>query len=316
MSDTRFKERQCPCCGNSERTRLFELAAARFCVSNWTYASDYPAILGISPDKCFPIARCCVCGFVYAELEPDATFLAKVYDEVISHEANIAANENLSNYASRMRCVADLLDLAPSHTFHNALDYGCGLGITLRLLESTRVRCVGFDISGIRTRYLANTRIKVAGNYDELRTEGPYDLIICENVLEHLSDPTEAIGFLASVAVEGAVLYVSVPDCNSSFIKAQRLADQAGLALDMSLNPWEHLNYFDLSHLDQMLERARFLPVPELDLPGVVNIGLRPEKEMMQRLKNACATGIRLVRYALHGQTVRSPIGAYYRFKG
>lgn len=316
MTDTRFKSRSCPCCAQTGRSCVFDLPAHRFCESNWTYTTDYAAILEISRDARFPIAECAGCGFIYSEVEPDAAFLARVYDEVIKHDENRRANENVASYANRMRYVAELLDLAPPSESHAALDYGCGLGITLRLLQAAGVRSTGFDLSGVRVGYASSASANVRRVRNELLAEAPFDMIVCDNVLEHLPDPGETIGFLASIAAPGAVLYASVPNYDRRFVKAQARANRAGRALDMSLNPWEHLNYFDLAHLDLMLGRAGFLPIPELKRVGVVDIGLRRDEGALGRLKNACATGVRLARYAMSGRGLRSPNRAFYRFKG
>jgi SAM-dependent methyltransferase len=316
MTDTRFRDRSCPCCARHERSRLFDLPADRFCASNWTYRSDYAAILDIAGDARFAISRCLGCGFIYAEAQLDAAFLARVYDRVIKHDANRGANENTTGYAVRMRYVADLLDLAPPRVPHAALDYGCGLGNTLKLLQAAGVRSTGFDPSAVRTGYASHSSTRAVGVREELVTEAPFDMIVCDNVLEHLPDPAEAIGFLASVAAPGAVLYVSVPDYNGRFVDEQVRAYRAGEELDMPLNPWEHLNYFDLEHSDRMLGSAGFLPIPELKLAGAVNIGLRRDAGLVSRPKNACATGLRLARYAVAGRGLRSPNRAFYRFAG
>ena len=319
MTDTRFKDRSCPCCARRDRTRLFDLPASRFCASNWTYRTDYAAILNISPNARFAIAQCSECGFIYAEAEPNAAFLAQVYDEVVKHDANTSANENVVGCAHRMRYVADLLDLAPPAGPRSALDYGCGLGTTLRLLEAARVRSVGYDLSGVRLSYASrSSTARVVGERRELLADAPFDMIVCDNVLEHLPDPADAIEFLASEAAPGAVLYVSVPDFDRRFLDAQTHAYHTGARLDMSLNTWEHLNYFDLLHLDRILGRVGFLPIPEAKLPkiSVVNIGLRREPWLVPRLKNVGATGLRLARYAATGLALRSPNRAFYRFGG
>ena len=82
----------------------------------------------------------------------------------------------------------------------------------------------------------------------------------------------------------------------------------------MSFNPWEHLNYFDLAQLDRLLAGAGFFPIPESELSGDVNIGLRRDAGFTARLGNACASGLRLARYAFTGEAVRSPNRAFYRF--
>ena len=316
MSDSRFNLRSCPCCGISERERVLELPAQSFCAANWTYSKEFAQILSIAPDMPFAIARCLGCAFVYAELEPDAAFLAKVYEEVIRHDDNLAANEVAKGYARRMHYIANLLELVHPGGPMRALDYGCGLGVTLRLIESAGVRSVGFDTSSMRLDYAANSSGTVVRTHRELQMDAPYDMIVCDNIIEHLPNPVETIRFLATVAKRGTVMFVSVPDCNARFLKGQRRAVRQAKILDMSLNPWEHLNYFDIEHLDSMLGRAGFLPILDHELVGNVDIGLRRDAGFLPRFKNACASGVRLARYALTGRTLRSPNCVFYRYAG
>lgn len=316
LNDCRFLERVCPCCGSGSRDRVFDLPAESFCAPNWSYGRDYASILGIGPEIRFPITRCLACGFLYAELEPSSVFLAEVYDRVIRHDENRRTSESVSSFAGRMRYVADLLELAPGHGRLKALDYGCGLGITLRLLATAGIEVVGYEPSPVRANYLADCPARILRVADDLPALAPFDLIVCDNVLEHVPHPRQTLGFLASLAAPGAVLYVSVPNCDSVFVEAQRKAVATGSQIDMSLNPWEHLNYFDLPHLDRMLEAAGFTSVCDTELPGVVNIGLRAETGLLRRTGNVAASALRLSRYALTGSAVKTPNRAYYRFKG
>ena len=316
MTDPRFKLRLCPSCGSSERTRIFDLPAQEFCAANWTYSKDYPRILDIAPEARFPVSRCLHCGFLYAELAPDAAFLALVYEEVIRHEDNLVANEVARGVAHRMRYIADLLELAHPRQPLQGLDYGCGLGVTLRLMESAGVKSVGFDASSIRTTYAASANATIVRSHGNLQKLAPYDLIVCDNILEHLPDPAETISFLASVSAAGAAMFVSVPDYNHRFIESQRRNINEGLKPDMSLNPWEHLNYFDIDHLDVMLKKAGFAPIPVPELVGTVDIGLRRDAGFVPRFKNACASGLRLAAYALLGRALRGPNRVFYRYAG
>jgi len=152
----------------------------------------------------------------------------------------------------------------------------------------------------------------MATSYDEVRRLGPFDAVVCDNVLEHMPMPSEAIAFLWSVTRPGAVLYVSVPNHDEAFIALQSELFSAGRALDMSLNPWEHLNYFDLAHLDGLLARGGFQPVARTSLPGEVRIGLRAEADLGRRIRNSLASALRLARYAMTMQTVRSVNEEFY----
>lgn len=316
VQDSRFARRACPCCRGIDAKPVFDLKAESFCQANWSYAASWAATLGIDPVARFPIQKCKACGFLYAGLEPSRDFLSDLYEKVIMHELNREANENAGSFSARMRYVADLLDLAPKRKRLKALDFGCGVGATLRLLSDAGVKAIGFDNSDIRIGYVQNMGMQVVGDPTVLKELGPFDIIVCDNVLEHLPDPVEAVRLFASVSVPGASVYVSVPNADDAFIVAQQRAVAIGCSVDMSLNPWEHLNYFDLYHLDRLLEIGGFRPIRSLSLPGSVDIGLRPETGFVRRLTNALMSTGRLARYAATGNGVRNPNRAFYRYVG
>jgi len=136
---------------------------------------------------------------------------------------------------------------------------------------------------------------------------------VCDNILEHLANPVETIAFLSSVTARDGVLYVSVPDCGKRFLAAQAQLAESGGPIDISLNPFEHLNYFDLAHLDRLLAAGGFLPIRRTELPEAVNIGLRPEENPGQRTKNYLACAVRLAKYALTAQTIKTVNHQFYR---
>jgi len=316
ITDGRFTVRTCPCCGGDERRRLFDLPLDAFCSVNWSYVPDFARVLGLPGTARFPLARCAGCGFVYAELLPSTDFLALLYDRVVRHDRDREAVETRASVARRMRYVAILLELASSERMPTALDFGCGPGATLRLFAAAGVSAVGYDPSPVRRVYVESQGLAVTATFDELRARGPFDLVVCDNVLEHIPDPGAAIRFLASVTVPGSVVFVSVPDCGDRFIESQRKLLAAGQPVDMSLNPLEHLNFFDVPHLDRLLGQGGFLPVARARLPGDVNIGLRPEPNLRNRVNNSLASAVRLARYAASTETVRTVTHEFYRRSG
>jgi SAM-dependent methyltransferase len=309
---SRFAPRACPCCTSIRRRRIFDLTLDAFCSVNWSYVKDYANVLDLAGDVRFPIARCVECGFVYAELQPSAELLMCLYDRVVRHDCNREVAESRASVARRMRYVATLLQLAPPDRALTALDFGCGLGATLRLLVAAGVASIGYDPSLLRMSHVEAAGLRIATTRDELIADAPFDIVVCDNVLEHMPDPVATIAFLASVTVEGSLLYVSVPECSVDFIKAQSRAAGAGQPIDMSLNPFEHLNYFDLPHLDQLLARGGFRPVARTNLPGEVNVGLRPDPNFRNRLNNSLASAYRLVKYAVTAQTLRTVTHEFY----
>jgi SAM-dependent methyltransferase len=314
--DSTFQLRSCPFCGSDAGQVLFDLKAEQYCSANWTYAKNYPTLLQISKDEKFPVDRCGSCGFVYARLLPSQTFLARVYDEVIDPVECRKGSENPQSYVRRLHYIATLLALSPESTRLRALDFGCGLGVSVRFLNAAGVDVVGYDPS--RTRIEAVKAIDgiVATNEEELIDLGLYDILICDNVLEHLPNPGKTLEMLASISGPETVLYVSVPSYEKHFVQRQLNALKNRLPIDMTLNPWEHLNYFDLSHLDRLLARYGFTPILANQLPAPVNIGLRPEVAPLNRFKNTLASFLRMVRYAAVGKTSRSVESGFYRLTG
>lgn len=315
LNNISFTDRHCPFCGERRSDILFNLKASQFCSANWSYSQDYPELLGISEEAEFPVNQCLSCGFIYARFLPTHDFLATVYDRVILYDKCLQGSENPTSYSRRLAYIATLIGLAPVSKPLRALDYGCGLGVSLRILQAASIETVGFDNSPLRSQTIKDWGI-IVGNEEQIQNHGPFELIVCDNVLEHLADPAGTLDFLASVCSPEAVIYVSVPSYESRMVKKQLTALRTQQALDMTLNPWEHLNYFTLKHLDRMMNRVGFKPIEATQLPGTINIGLRPEPHTMTRLKNSLASAVRLIRYGLKGRVERTVEHTFYRFIG
>jgi SAM-dependent methyltransferase len=303
--------RTCPLCGSNEHETVVELEAAAFCRTNWTYSPEFRAILGIGDRAVFPVVRCRRCAMVYAALLPDEAFLTALYDRVIQKEACVEGSENRPGYARRLRYVAELLELAPAGEPLRALDYGSGLGVTLRILRTCGVDATGFDPSALRSDYVRERDLTIAGDPSEL--SGIFGALVLDNVLEHLPEPVRTIEWLRGVTAAGTVAYVSVPSYEPRFLAAQVESHRRGAAVDMTLNPWEHLNYFSLAHLDALMLRGGFRRLAVRERTGTPGIGLRPEQSAVRRAKNAAASLPRLARYAIHGDVLATAEHAFYR---
>lgn len=313
----RFSVRACPVCGTQDGSTLFQLNASQFCRANWTYAENYNELLGLSGKESFPIDRCDACGFVYTRLLPSDDFLRLVYDRVISFRECHAGSENATGYARRMRYVATLIDLCDRKEDIHAFDFGCGLGVTLRLLRSVNVTAIGYDPSPVRIDSIKAPGVTVLRTLDEIESlHKKFDIVICDNVLEHVPEPSKTINLIAALCKPGTVLFVSVPAYEEAFIKRQLDLMDKGEMIDMTLNPWEHLNYFNRFSLDHMLLKEGFEAVKASELPDHVNIGLRPEAKGINRLKNGLASTMRMIRYVALGDTARSVEHSFYRFAG
>lgn len=302
-----MRARACPLCGEDDAETLFEPEADAFCRTNWSYRPDFRALLGLPGQATFPIVRCRKCNFVFARLLPDDAFLAKLYDEVIREDDCVRGSENRESYARRLRYVAELIELAPDETLR-ALDYGSGLGVTSRILRACGIETIAFDPSSLRRGYSGEF-----ADLEQVQQREPYGMVVFDNVLEHLPDPVRVVMDVGAMTVPHGVAYVSVPSYEREMLDRQIDAHRRGEPLDMTLNPWEHLNYFELQSLDALMGIGGFERIESASRVAAPNVGLRAEESRVARLKNAVASLPRIGRYAVTGDVLASTEHAFYR---
>jgi len=143
---------------------------------------------------------------------------------------------------------------APLSAFENALDFGCGPGYLARFLIDNGVGAVvGYDPSRVAREYAERElKIRAVGTIDETIAGGPYDLIVCWEVLEHLRDPdSAAILFRELLTANGRIVIVVPNDFNPL---QRRVKDLFGSYwLDRT-----HLHYFSHAGLRALLEENGF----------------------------------------------------------
>lgn len=296
-----FTPRACPLCGSSEGEIVLEPEAAEFCRTNWSYDQRWREILGLPNPAVFPLRRCASCGLVYAALLPDDEFLNTLYDRVISGKLCVEGSEHDQSYANRLRYVADLLQLG-SNTQAKALDFGSGAGVTLRIFEACNVEAVGYEPSELRAEYSRQAGSHVVTVLQDLMDEAPFTIVVLDNVLEHLPAPAQSMKLISSITAPDAVAYVSVPNFDDPIMRREITRHGRQEDLTMTVNPWEHLNYFSPVTLDRLMAETGFAPIAAPQLPHPPDIGLRPEETTLRRIKNGSASAARLLRWIATGE--------------
>jgi glycosyltransferase involved in cell wall biosynthesis/SAM-dependent methyltransferase len=103
-----------------------------------------------------------------------------------------------------------------------ALDVGCAYGGTLKALAGFGAEAVGVEVD---EDLLALARINLGDDADaairlvkgkieamDAARLGEFDLIVCDNVLEHVDDPQLTVAVLADLLKHGGVIYIAVPN--------------------------------------------------------------------------------------------------------
>ena len=148
------------------------------------------------------------------------------------------------------------------------LEIGCGAGATLRWLR-TRARCdmtVGIELverAALAARAHVD-RVEVGDaetGIDSVASDGPFDLVLCLDVLEHMVDPWRFIDRLADALPAGATVIARVPNvryCRVAlpllFLGRWRYGSEG--VLDRT-----HLRFFTRESLPQLFDDVLFEPI-------------------------------------------------------
>ncbi len=163
----------------------------------------------------------------------------------------------------RVEVVARLLEeICPKDG--RVLDYGCGTGV---LFEAALTRAR--EVIGVDLVLAAATLWKERRGLDKVRllapdaalrdvTPGSVDVVVAAEVLEHIDEPTETLGFFHRVLRPGGSLLVSLPTENRAYRFGRRLAGFDG-----------HFHVHDARALDKRIqahgfrrEASSYIPVP------------------------------------------------------
>ena len=142
----------------------------------------------------FTIWRCCFCRSLHSKEEVDLAYYYKYYP-LKEQKLDIWTRIAYKNYFNRI--VKE--GLKPEHEI---LDFGCGQGLFVSFLHEKGYRnAVGYD------PYVAEFS-------DEGLLDKTYDIIIAQDVVEHVSDPKALMDQLMGRVRPGGILCIGTPNAN------------------------------------------------------------------------------------------------------
>jgi SAM-dependent methyltransferase len=158
----------------------------------------------------------------------------------------------------------DLLDWLGGR-FERVLEVGCGAGGNARWLRAHGAReLVGVEIHApsaeqARAVFDVVDARPIEQALDSL--SGPFDLIICADVLEHLVDPWDVVRRLGHVAADDGRLLVSMP--NIRYLRAlARIAVGPGFRPEPEgIFDGTHLRFFTRENLADLVKSGGWTPV-------------------------------------------------------
>lgn len=139
------------------------------------------------------------------------------------------------------------------------LGFGEGFGIDWFSKRGWEVAGYDFTLEGLRHFFPALEDRVRAGDaleaIDSLIAEGrEFDLVVCNNVLEHVIDPEELVRSIERLLAPRGVARIAVPNDGSWL---QQLAiERKQASSHFFVRPPEHLHYFTAASLRRLLERS------------------------------------------------------------
>jgi 2-polyprenyl-3-methyl-5-hydroxy-6-metoxy-1,4-benzoquinol methylase len=150
------------------------------------------------------------------------------------------------------------------------LDVGAADGLLSRHLTARgwRVTGVESDPDAARAGAAGCERMIVADlNHDVPDVDGPYDAVVCGDVLEHLVDPDRVLAALGAALVPGGVVIVSVPNVAHLWMRLSLLAGRFDYA-DRGILDRTHLRFFTRRTLRALLRGAGLRVARETATPA------------------------------------------------
>lgn len=236
---------ECPICGCKDKKLLFE--------------RDFSCMKGIMPFKRYTVFQCDKCGALYAGDIVESMPLSKYYD-ICSKYSN--ENYNItSGTQNRFNRIADLFEsMIPKNS--SILDIGCSEGFLLKTLRDRGYT----DVSGIEpstqcvnfARKQLHLNVIAGGLGDmEVLSGSRYDVIISEQVMEHIEAPIEAVQEMKGFLKAEGILCIGVPDV---------LTYQNDIDLFQQFSS-EHVNYFSDGSIENLMRISGFDKVDIIESP-------------------------------------------------
>ena len=195
--------------------------------------------------------QCKECGFLFLDMRFDDEEMSSLYANYREDEYTIIRDFYEPGYAEKNKTMQDGIKYKPDielflsdlGTYNHVLDWGGDDGINTPFSNAEKVFI--YDISG---NQVINDFISLSENNIK---KYKYDLIVCSNVLEHVSYPKDILSEITELMNDETILYIEVP--------FEKLMQNSPNSLEkyLSKKHWhEHINFFSENSLFKLTKNC------------------------------------------------------------
>lgn len=247
------KREYCPVCNSTNTSTLYSIEYNSDTLKKYLtlfYSNQGYIDLDLLDGGMYQIEECMFCGLIFQKFFPNDILLKEIYtvwiDPKISQK-NRFQEILVTNYQKEY--VKELMQM--KKIFSNPTkqiqiyDFGMGWGEYLAIAKAIGFNCHGSEIEPTR---VANAKKMGINIVDLQKNNIKFDVIIAEQVFEHLTKPRETLIMLRNALKKDGIIKISVPHSRNIRRITNTPDWEAAKGSKMSINPLaplEHLQYFN-----------------------------------------------------------------------
>ena len=281
----------CPVCGEPDASFICRMGRQYLLDSEqgWRYPPRTLQLAGLEfdrdPETGCTYYECSRCGTFHvketAQME-DANAILWQEDEELRRAPENNSPLLIRGKTKRAPLIGQTVALALQSTKSDApavLDYGFGGGLDLGILWALRLdKVVGYnpyDYAFERVRKYLHPNVILVDNPDELSEFAPFDLVVCNSVMEHVQDPVATLDHVYQLLKPGGIAWFSAPSLTRKQMAGHARSVEQGIKVKL-LHPG-HLQLWndDTLAFSTFIERRGFqimfvdLGIPPRDLSSL-----------------------------------------------
>ncbi|MDD3461616.1 MAG: class I SAM-dependent methyltransferase [Mesotoga sp.] len=230
---------------NIDLNNVKEKTLCPVCNNDSVILNDKVKTINNHSDFTVSLRKCLTCGHWFIDPMPKQNYLNKLYESGSGFvvEENYKGSED-HDHDDLKKYISRFVDLNSDISKLNYLEIGVGPGHLYNYFKDKVSICYGVDPCTYKPegKYMVSDISEVPDNIK-------FDIVIIQDVLEHLENPTLMLKTARKMVNDNAIISLGFPNCDC--IMAKLLKEKWSM-----VRPFGHLHYFSAESIKIMFENS------------------------------------------------------------